>query len=167
MSVWFRTIFIGRKRARSRTTISCSTIVHSLTARSFTPSSIVATPGVSLATARAKFMGQKGSTKRLGTAMSLRQTRTEAEYDEAPRNRPGPYMPVVLTACEEGAYAYEYHHGAIGHGVFTYALAKELRKAQEAREAGLSFNKLRDRVNATMKTLHYDQTSAVQGPKKV
>jgi len=116
---------------------------------------------------RAKFMGEKGSTKRLGTAMSLRETRTEAEYDEAPRNRPGPYMPVVLTACEEGAYAYEYHHGVIGHGVFTYALAKELRKAQEARETGLSFNKLRDRVNATMKTLHYDQTSAVQGPKKV
>ena len=54
-------------------------------------------------------------------------------------NRPVSYMPVVLTACE-GAYAYEYHHGVIHHGVFTYALAKELRKAQEARETGLSFN---------------------------
>ena len=34
-------------------------------------------------------------------------------------------MPVVLSACEEGGYAYEYHHGTIGYGVFTYALAKE------------------------------------------
>jgi hypothetical protein len=33
---------------------------------------------------------------------------------------------------EEGGYAYEYHHGTIGYDVFTYALAKEFRKAQEA-----------------------------------
>jgi len=46
--------------------------------------------------------------------------------------RRGPYMPVVLTACEEGGYAYGYHHGTIGYGVFTYALAKEFRKPQEA-----------------------------------
>jgi hypothetical protein len=46
-----------------------------------------------------------------------------------------------------------------------YALAKEFRKAQTARETRLSFNDLRDRVNATMKTLRYDQTCNVEGPK--
>lgn len=116
---------------------------------------------------RARFMGQNGSTKKLGAAMSLRETRTETEYDKAPRGRPGPYMPVVFTACEEGSYAYEYHHGAIGHGVFTYALAKEFRKAQQARETGVSFSALCERVNTTMKNLRYDQISAVEGPKKV
>ena len=113
---------------------------------------------------RDKFMGRNGSTKKLGAAMSLREHRTENEYDKAPRNRPGPYMPVVMTACEEGGYAYEYHHGAIGHGVFTYALAKEFRKA---RQAGVSFNELRIRVNTVMKNLRYDQTSNVEGPRKI
>jgi hypothetical protein len=116
---------------------------------------------------RQKFMGRNRSTKKLGAGMSLRENRTEAEYKKAPRDRPGPYMPVVLTACEEGSYAYEYHHGAVGHGVFSYALAKEFRKAQKKRETGLSFNTLRDRVNATMKNLRYDQISGVQGPKSV
>jgi len=113
---------------------------------------------------REKFMGRNGSTKKLGAAMSLREHRTENEYDKAPSGRPGPYMPVVMTACEEGGYAYEYHHGAIGHGVFTYALAKEFRKA---RQAGVSFNELRIRVNTVMKNLRYDQTSNVEGPRKI
>ena len=96
--------------------------------------------------------------------MSLREDRTAAQYDKAPKARPGPFMPVILEACEEGAYAYEYHHGAISYGVFTFALAKEFRKAIRKR---VSFNVLRDRVNATMKTLHYDQICAVEGPESV
>jgi hypothetical protein len=49
--------------------------------------------------------------------------------------------------------------------VFTYALAKEFRKAQAARETDVSFTELSERVNATMKTLRYDQTCDVKGPK--
>jgi hypothetical protein len=74
-------------------------------------------------------------------------------------------MPVVLAACKEGGYSYEYHHGTIGYGVFTYALAKEFRKAQASRDTGVSFTELTERVNATMKTLRYDQVSDVKGPK--
>ena len=114
---------------------------------------------------REKFMERNGSTKKLGTEMSLREKQTATRYREAPRDRRGPYMPVVLSACEEGAYAYEYHHLTIGYGVFTSALAKEFRKAQTARETDLSFTELSVRVNATMKTLRYDQTSNVKGPK--
>jgi hypothetical protein len=110
-------------------------------------------------------MGCNGSTKKLGTAMSLRENQTAEQYRKAPRDRRGPYMPVVLTACEESGYAYEYHHGTIGYGVFTYALAKEFRKAQAARQTDLSFTDLTERVNATMKTLRYDQISEVKGPK--
>jgi hypothetical protein len=114
---------------------------------------------------RQKYMGRNCSTKKLGTAMSLRERQTATQYRKAPRERRGPYMPVVLTACEEGGYAYEYHHGTIGYGVFTYALAKEFRKAQAARETDVSFTELTERVNATMKTLRYDQISDVKGPK--
>ena len=68
---------------------------------------------------REKYMGRNGCTKKLGTAMSLREKQTATQYRKAPRERRGPYMPVVLTACEEGGYAYEYHHGTIAYGVFT------------------------------------------------
>jgi hypothetical protein len=113
---------------------------------------------------RKKFMGAKGHTKRLGAGMSLRENRTAVQYEKAPKDRPGPYMPVILEACVEGSYAYEYHHGAISYGVFTYALAKEFRKAMRE---GVTFNALRDRVNVTMKTLRYDQVCAVEGPVPV
>ena len=116
---------------------------------------------------RRRYMGHNCSTKKLGTAMSLRENQTVTQYNKAPRDRPGPYMPVVLTACQEGGFAYEYHHGTIGYGVFTYALAKEFRRAQAARGTRLSFNDLRDRVNATMKTLRYDQICNVEGPTAV
>jgi hypothetical protein len=112
-------------------------------------------------------MGRNCSTKKLGTAMSLRENQTATQYRKAPRARRGPYMPVVLTACEEGGYAYEYHHGTIGYGVFTYALAKEFRKAEAAHQTDVSFTALTERVNATMKSLRYDQTSGVKGPKGV
>jgi hypothetical protein len=49
--------------------------------------------------------------------------------------------------------------------VFTYALVKEFRKAQTARETDLPFNELRYRVNATIKTLRYDPFCNVEGPK--
>ena len=119
---------------------------------------------------RQKFMGHNGHTKRLGSAMSLRENQTAAAYDKAnkkEKSRPGPYMPVVLQACEEGSYAYEYHHGAISYGVFSYALAKEFRKAMSQGPRGISFNALRDRVNATMKDLRYDQVCAADGPTTV
>jgi hypothetical protein len=113
---------------------------------------------------RQKFMGANGHTKRLGSGMSLRVDRTATQYSKAPKARPGPYMPVIMEACVEGSFAYEYHHGAVSYGVFTFALAKEFRKAKRE---GITFNALRDRVNATMKTLRYDQLCAVEGPDSV
>ena len=98
--------------------------------------------------------------------MSLRQEQTATQYRKAPRERRGPYMPVVLSACEEGGYAYEYHHGTIGYGVFTYALAKEFRKAQAARDTDVSFTELSERVNATMKTLATIKSLTSTGRKR-
>jgi hypothetical protein len=114
--------------------------------------------------ARQKFMGAKGHTKRLGSGMSLRENRTAAQYKKAPKARPGPYMPVILEACTEGSSAYEYHHGAASYGVFTFALAKEFRKAKRE---GITFNALRERVNKTMEHLRYDQVCAIEGPDSV
>ena len=39
-----------------------------------------------------------------------------------------PYLPLILEACHETEFAYEYRHGAESYGAFTYMLAKRLRQ---------------------------------------
>lgn len=45
----------------------------------------------------------------------------------------GPYLPVILQACEEQQLAYEYRHGVTSYGAFTYSLAKTLRSEAGAK----------------------------------
>ncbi|WP_136659024.1 caspase family protein [Nitratireductor sp. XY-223] len=39
----------------------------------------------------------------------------------------GPYLPVILQACQEHQLAYEYRHGVTSYGAFSYSLARILR----------------------------------------
>ncbi|MCP4316009.1 MAG: caspase family protein [Hyphomicrobiales bacterium] len=39
----------------------------------------------------------------------------------------GPYLPVILQACQEDQLAYEYRHGVTSYGAFSYSLAQILR----------------------------------------
>lgn len=43
-------------------------------------------------------------------------------------NHHGPYLPVLLQACQEDELASEYRHGNVSYGAFTYALADILRR---------------------------------------
>ena len=36
---------------------------------------------------------------------------------------PGPYLPLIIEACGEDEFSYEYRHGATSHGAFTFSLA--------------------------------------------
>ncbi len=56
----------------------------------------------------------------------------------------GPYMPVILEACAENEYAYEYRHGATPHGAFTWTLVKTVRRGLRR---GASWNDLVESVN--------------------
>ncbi len=80
-------------------------------------------------------VGQNGTLRRIGRGQALRgddaqqyNKRREA-YDHK-----GPYMPILLEACSENQSAYEYQHGAVSYGVFTYGLCEALDMGRTHRE---------------------------------
>jgi hypothetical protein len=48
-------------------------------------------------------------------------------------------MPILLEACAEDQSAYEYQHGSVHYGAFTYALCESLDRGRGTR---LSFDEL-------------------------
>lgn len=115
-------------------------------------------------TALRRYCGANGDTRRLGRAMSLRGT-TQTEYDDlAGQSKApvGPYLPLIIEACQEGELASEYRHGNESYGAFTFTLAKTLRSRQK-----LSFAGLVKAATASLHKLGYDQTPQVLGPSQV
>jgi hypothetical protein len=79
----------------------------------------------------------------------------------------GPYKPVVYEACSAQESAYEYRHGVIPYGAFTYALAANLRRHGAAREP-VTFKALLDETASTLqKTLDFDQHPVADGPSDI
>ena len=70
-------------------------------------------------------VGIDGTLRRIGRAQALRGD-SPADYEQR-RNEyghNGPYMPIILEACAEDQSAYEYQHGSVSYGAFTYALCE-------------------------------------------
>jgi metacaspase-1 len=76
------------------------------------------------------WLGENASMRRLGRGTSL-WLPTDRAYRKAVQANGhfGPYTPVMIEACNEGELAYEYRHGVISYGAFTYALCGVLREA--------------------------------------
>lgn len=110
---------------------------------------------------RAAWMGRNGSTVRLGRGMRARVQTSDA-YERLPREQRGPYLPVILEACDEGSLSYEYRDGVTSYGAFTYAMAKNLRAHPES-----SFVKVVERTRATLDRLGYQQVPQLLGPAAV
>jgi len=106
-------------------------------------------------------------TDRLGYAMSLRSL-DRAEYKRIRRERghEGPYMPLLLYACRANELSYEYQHGAIHHGAFTFSLAKNLRQQQKEKGVRPTYRQLIARVDREMGRLGYDQRPTLTGPSE-
>lgn len=110
-----------------------------------------------------RFAGRDGDTLRLGRAARLRTIdRRRYAREQASLGHEGPYMPVILQACQESQLAYEYRHGVTSFGAFTYALSRRVRQ-QKGR--GITFQRLCDGVGTTLRELGYDQQPKVDGPK--
>jgi hypothetical protein len=124
-------------------------------------------PNRSLARSRmgADYLGETGATYRIGRAVSLRGLANRA-YDRECRalKHRGPYLPIILEACQEAQLSYEYRDGVTSYGAFTYSLAKALR---ESRNAGInpSFRSLARLTASRLRALDYDQTPALVGPR--
>lgn len=103
--------------------------------------------------------------KRLGRAAELRR-RAGAKFKEECRTlgHKGPYMPVILEACRENQYAYEYRHGATAYGAFTWLLVETMRRRLRR---GITWEGLVEQVNVGLGALGYPQSAVVEGPSQV
>src|SRR5262249_50145748 len=77
----------------------------------------------------------------------------------------GPYLPVIYEACGPQEYAYEYQHGVISQGAFSYALATILRRHAANRQVPTFTRLLKETSRTLEKVLHYDQHPVLVGHK--
>jgi hypothetical protein len=111
------------------------------------------------------YVGRNGATRRLGRAMRLR-TMPNNQYDKTriELGHYGPYMPILLEACREQEFSYEYRDGAMSYGAYTFCMAKVLRESRK-RGVNLSFATLNEQVTEKLHRLKYNQTPDLTGQK--
>lgn len=111
------------------------------------------------------FLGQTRATSRLGAGVALR-TLDDRTYDEERRNLEhyGPYMPLIVQACQEEQFSYEYRHGVTSYGAFTYAFTTILRRHRHRSERP-SFAEVVEEAAQMLTALGYDQRPKLDGPK--
>jgi hypothetical protein len=116
------------------------------------------------------YFGQSGRLKRLGRAVEVRvaanrgAASSKAKFEKAKKNygHHGPYLPVLLEACQEDQLAYEYRHGVTSYGAFTFALTSAFRDARRKARASArpvlpSWNELIRTVRERIAKLQNDQ----------
>ncbi len=115
----------------------------------------------------AAYIGKNGATNRFGRAVALRSLATR-EYDRRRKNygHHGPYLPVIMEACQENELSYEYRHGVTSYGAYTYSLATVLR-TNRLLGKNPSFHELTRLVEKQLRSLKYDQTPCLLGPGKI
>ena len=74
----------------------------------------------------------------------------------------GPYLPLILEACQEGQLASEYRRGNESYGAFTFAMARTLRTNK-----AINFTQLVEYATTKLRNLGYDQSPQILGPTKV
>ncbi len=105
------------------------------------------------------------ASRRLGQARALRPLSRPDYYAlRARRRHEGPFMPLLLYACRENEFAFEYCHGSVTHGAFTYSLVKNLRQQATARRA-LTYLDLREQVARELRALGHEQQPEIAGPE--
>jgi hypothetical protein len=113
----------------------------------------------------AAFFGADGASTRIGRA-SLVRSQPEDEYRRLKRragtSRVGPYLPLIIEACGEKEFSYEYRDGAASYGAFTFAMCLELRKRRR-----ITFKRLVEVTADKLADLGYEQRPQILGPKAV
>lgn len=114
------------------------------------------------------FLGHNRATYRFGRSAALR-TLAAKEYDKRREalGHQGPYLPVIMEACQESQLSYEYRHGVTSYGAYTYSLAAVLRRLRKQEKKNPTFQELTRLVEAQLKSLKYDQIPCLLGPDAV
>ncbi|WEK04084.1 MAG: caspase family protein [Candidatus Devosia phytovorans] len=105
-----------------------------------------------------RYFGPEGATERLGRAAMLRMKQEKG----AKSAFIAPYLPVIIEACGEDEFSYEYRHGATSHGAFTFSLDSILRRSKK-----ISFEELIDAVRDQLQELGYAQRPTILGPEEI
>ncbi|MGI2032134.1 caspase family protein [Rhizobium panacihumi] len=112
------------------------------------------------------YYGNNGATERLGRAGMLRRL-SDSQYERLKKTDAelarGPYLPVIIEACREEEFSYEYRHGATSHGAFTFSLANILRRSSN-RDEKLTLRDLVKHTHDQLADLGYDQKPTILGP---
>ncbi|MEI4471300.1 caspase family protein [Frigidibacter sp. MR17.24] len=109
----------------------------------------------------AAFFGRDGATERLFRATPLRND-SYTVYDKAQKaaDAPiGPFLPIIIEACKEAEFSYEYRHGVTSYGAFTFIVASLLRTVP-----GITFRQLVEMARQRLADLDYAQEPQVLGP---
>lgn len=110
-----------------------------------------------------RYLGD-GATQKLGRAVS-RWSDTPAAFQAASRRlgHHGPYNPVILAACREDQYAYEYTHGSVPYGALTFMLIQQLRASGGRKTLEASV----EQCNSVLKSkLGYEQQAQLYRPRE-
>lgn len=111
----------------------------------------------------ALFMGDSGAVKRLGRGVPVWSPALQYRAAKAEYRHHGPFMPVLIQACGEQQYAYEYRHGVTSYGAFTYC-ATEILRHERAAGRRVSIRSLVSAVASRLAVMKYDQAPELVGP---
>jgi hypothetical protein len=113
------------------------------------------------------FVGETRATRKLGRAMDLR-TLPNRQYDAARKafDHSGPFLPVILEACQENQLSYEYRHGVTSYGAFTWILTRVFREFLK-RNKHMTWEQLIRAVTQKLVKMRYPQTPVLVGPSEV
>lgn len=112
--------------------------------------------------------GAQRFTHRLGQAMDLRPLPpAEAKKAAAARGHKGPFLPVLVYASREDEFSFEYRHGPVAYGAFTYSLVKTLRRDRHLKKPQLTFESLVNEVRKELAELGYEQQPSLVAPTAI
>jgi hypothetical protein len=117
-------------------------------------------------------VGRGRATRKLGRALGVRWLEeSKKRKDGGPLGRArktfghkGPYMPLLLEACQEDELAYEHTVGTTAHGAFSYFLARTIR-AFKAKKRPLTVSQLMTRTASEVRK-QYKQTPRLECPAR-
>lgn len=110
-----------------------------------------------------RYLGPDGDTQKMGRAVGLWSDKpAEFKASKTRLGHFGPYNPVILAACREDQYAYEYTHGSVPYGAMTFMLVQQLRASAGAK----TLEEIVKQCNRLLKSkLGFEQETQLYRPK--
>jgi hypothetical protein len=110
--------------------------------------------------------GEDDGRRRIGHARDLRRmARPDSEKVRAELGHRGPFMPLIIQACREEEFSYEYTHGVTSYGAFTYAFTATLRRLRHQGKTP-TFVELVEETGRVLAELGYEQHPQIEGPRE-